>query len=311
MISPSLLEPPYYGTAKTDQATYDNNQPVTITGQALSTATGQPVPNAPLTIGFASRGYVWHETVTTGTNGNYAYLYSPLPGFGGTLSLWAVDQLNQAQVVVYRVFSSPSAGDIEMSKNGTASFNLQLVNPCNVPLTGFSASCAVYQVAGTNLTPISTVTGTNATASGFTIGANQSQTVTLALAAAMDAPSTAEAVFTFTSAEGAVATMTMTINLLPAVPVINVVRPATGYVETDVNQGQQVSSQITIVNSGLTTLQGITIAAPTNVAWMQLNLPIATNGQLTLPDPKASPTRSPWFFRRQRPPRSPNIRIIC
>ena len=289
MISPSLLEPPYYGTAKTDQATYDNNQPVTITGQALSTATGQPVPNAPLTIGFASRGYVWHETVTTDTNGNYTYPYSPLPGFGGTLSLWAanpevVDQLNQAQVVVYRVFSSPSAGDIEMSKNGTASFNLQLVNPCNVPLTGFSVSCAAYQVAGTNLTPISTVTGTNATASGFTIGANQSQTVTLALAAAMDAPSTAEAVFTFTSAEGAVATMTMTINLLPAVPVINVVQPATGYVETDVNQGQQVSSQITIVNSGLTTLQGITIAAPTNVAWMQLNLPITTNGQLTLPD---------------------------
>ena len=289
MISPSLAEPPYYGTAQTDQSAYDNNQPIVISGRALSTATGLPVPGAPLNIGFASRGYVWFQSVTTDTNGNYQLTYNPIPGFGGMLSIWAahplvVDQLNQAQVVVYRVYANPAAGEVEMSKNGTVNFTVNLINPGNVPLTGFTVNCAAYQLSGTNMTPLTTLTGTNLTAAGFTIAPNQSQTLTLQLAAAINAPASAEAVFTFTSAEGAVATLTASVSLLPAVPVLNIVSPAAGYVEADVNRGDQVSRQVTIVNSGLTTLQGITLQPPTNVTWMQLNLPVATNGLIALPD---------------------------
>jgi choice-of-anchor C domain-containing protein len=289
MISSSLAVPPYDGTAQTDQSVYENNQPIIISGQALSTSTGLPVPNAALNIGFATRGYHWFQPVTTDTNGNYQYIYNPVPGFAGTLSIWAanplvVDQLNEAAVIVYRAYASPSTGEVEMSKNGTISFAVQLLNPGDVPLTGFGVSCAAYQVSGTNQTPISTLTGTSLSAPGFTIPPNQSQTVTLQLASAINAPSSAEAVFTFTSAEGAVATLTASVTLLPAVPVINIVSPAVGYVEVNVNRGEQVSSQVTIVNSGLTTLQGITILPPTNETWMQLNIPVSSNGLLQLPD---------------------------
>ncbi len=58
MIS-SLAETPYYGTAQTDKSAYVNDDPVIISGQAISYASGLPVPNAALNIGFATRGYVW------------------------------------------------------------------------------------------------------------------------------------------------------------------------------------------------------------------------------------------------------------
>ncbi|HEX3716951.1 MAG TPA: DUF642 domain-containing protein [Verrucomicrobiae bacterium] len=289
MISPSLAQPPYYGTAQTDKASYNNNEPIIISGQAISTTTGLPVPNAALNIGFATRGGSWFQPVTTDSNGNYQYSYTPVPGFAGTLSIWAanplvVDQLNQVQVTVYRVYASPSTGDVDMSKNGTVGFSVQLVNPGNVPLTDFSVSCVAYEVADTNMTPISSLVGTSITPAGFSLAPNQTETIALHLTSSINAPSSAEAVFTFTSAEGAVATLTATVTLLPAVPIVNILYPPPGYVDVNVNRGEQVSSQITIANNGFTTLQGITIQPPTNVTWMQLNVPVSSNGVLQLPD---------------------------
>jgi hypothetical protein len=289
MISSSLAQPPYYGTAQTDHSIYDNDQPVIVSGQAVNTSSGLPMPDTALNIGFATRGYHWFQPVMTDSSGNYQYTYNPAPGFAGTLSIWAanplvVDQLNQAQVMVFRAYASPASGDVIMSKNGTLSFTVQLINPGDVSLTGFAVSCTAYQVDGTNMTPISTLVGTGLTPAGFDIPANQSRQVTLQLTAAINAPSNAIAVFNFTSAEGAAATLTADVSLLPAVPVINIVSPAVGYAEVNVSRGEQVSKQVTIVNSGLTTLQGITILPPANVTWMSLNVPVSSDGLLHLPD---------------------------
>ena len=57
----SLSQTPYYGTAQTDHQLYSGDQPVLITGQALDRITGLPVPNVPLQIGFATRGYRWYQ----------------------------------------------------------------------------------------------------------------------------------------------------------------------------------------------------------------------------------------------------------
>ena len=58
-----------------------------ITGQALDTLTGLPVTNVVLKIGFATRGYVWYNNVTTDTNGNYSYTYTPAQGLSGSLMI--------------------------------------------------------------------------------------------------------------------------------------------------------------------------------------------------------------------------------
>jgi hypothetical protein len=283
-----LAQTPYYGTAQTDKIIYTNDDSVIITGQAITRATGLPLANAALNIGFATRGYRWSIPVTTDSNGNYQYIYNPPPGFGGSLSLWAanplvVDQLNQAQIFIYRVYSNPAQGDIQMSKNGTLNFSIALINPGDVPLTGFTCSFSAYTLSGTNQVPLAKITGTNLTTAGFMVLPGQNQTVNLQLAAAMDAPDTAQIAFAFTSAEGAVAAFTGTVTLFPAVPVLAVTTPAQGYLEVSVNRGDQQSGQIIIANNGLTDLKGVTLTPPTN-SWMQINLPTASDGTIHLPD---------------------------
>src|SRR6185503_17128708 len=119
-VQSSLAQTPYFGTAQTDFPLYNNDQPILITGQALDRLTGLPRANVALKIGFATRGYRWYRDLTTDVNGNYSYIYNPGPGLAGSLTLWAahpdvVDQLNQAQINIYRIYASPAAGDIRMS----------------------------------------------------------------------------------------------------------------------------------------------------------------------------------------------------
>jgi hypothetical protein len=289
MASSSLAQTPYYGTAQTDKSAYANADPVLISGQAISQATGLLVPSAALNIGFATRGYKWYQPVTTDTNGNYHFTYNPAPGFAGSLSIWAadplvVDQLSQAQITIYRMYANPSTGDIQMSKNGTLTFAIRLINPGDTPLTSVSSRFSAYQLSGTNQTPVTKVTGTNLAGPSFVIGANQSQTINLELAATIDAPSPVQVQFTFTSAEGASCSFIGSANLFPAVPALSVVKPAVGYLEVSLNRGDQLSSQITVVNQGLNSLQGVTVVPPTNVTWMRLNLPVSADGQIHLPD---------------------------
>ena len=289
MASSSLAQTPYYGTAQTDKSAYENADPVLISGQAISQATGLPVPSAALNIGFATRGYKWYQPVTTDTNGNYHFTYNPAPGFAGSLSIWAadplvVDQLNQAQITIYRMYANPSTGDIQMSKNGTLSFAIRLINPGDSLLTGVSSSFSAYQLSGTNQLPVTKVTGTNLAGPSLVIGANQSQTINLELVATIDAPGTVQAQFTFTSAEGASCSFIGSVNLFPAVPSLSVVKPSVGYLEASLNRGSQLSSQITFANQGLNSLQGVTLVPPTNVSWMSVNLPVSADGRIHLPD---------------------------
>ena len=288
MVSSSLALPPYYGTATTDRPGYDNSQPIIISGQAISQSTGLPVPNASLVIGFSTRGYKWYQPVTTDTNGNYQYSYNPPIGFEGSLTIWAanplvVDQLNQAQVTVYTMYANPAGGDITMSKNGTLDFSISLINPGDTPLTAVNLSVSAFTVSGTNEIPISTLTGTNLSGNGFTLGANQKQTINLQLAAAANAPANAMVEFTFTSAEGASITFSGSVNLLPAVPIITVPDPAVGYLEVGVNQGDLQSGTITVMNNGLEDLKGVTLTPPTN-SWIAVDLPVSADGLIHLPD---------------------------
>ncbi|HZM01547.1 MAG TPA: Ig-like domain-containing protein [Candidatus Saccharimonadales bacterium] len=288
MVAASLALPPYYGTSQTDHTGYSNAEPVVISGQAISQSTGLPVANAALNIGFATRGYQWYQAVTTDANGNYQYTYNPPPGFGGTLNIWAahplvVDKLNQNTITVSRMYCTPSGEDIEMSKNGTLNFSIQLINPGDTALTAVTTDFSAYQVSGTNLTPITSVHGTNLTGSSFTIAPNQSMTVNLELAADTTAPSSVQVDFTFTSALGASVTLAGSVDLLPAVPVLTVPAPSTGYLEVSLNRGDQTSGQLTVMNSGLATLSGITVLPPTN-SWIALNLPVSSDGLIHLPD---------------------------
>jgi hypothetical protein len=288
-MSSALAQTEYFGTAQTDQPGYANEQPVIVSGQAVNRANGLPMANVPLKIGFASGGYRWFRDVTTDATGNYQYIYNPAPGLAGTLTIWAAhplvfDTLNQARVTIYRLYPSPARGDIRMSKNDTINFSINLINPGEVNLTGFTASFRAYTMTGTNQTDITNITGRAVLPPGYGLGFKERRAVTFELTAAIDAPDNAVVEFRLTSAEGAVATFTANVTLLQAVPLVTVVRPSVGYVEVSVDRGSLVSREVTVVNRGLRDLLGVEIVPPTNATWMVVNLPRSADGKIHLPD---------------------------
>jgi len=215
-------------------------------------------------------------------------VYSPFAGFGGSLEIWAahplvVDQLNQAGITVYRMYANPSTGDIRMSKNSSLNFSINLLNPGDVPLTGITTTFTAYQLSGNTQIPVATVTATNLSGSSLLLTPNQTLSINLQLNAAINAPDSLQVLFTFTSAEGASATFAGVVDLLPAVPVLSVTKPAAGYLEVSLNRGDQLSGQITVANVGLNTLQGVTLTPPTN-SWMMVNVPVSGDGLIHLPD---------------------------
>ena len=288
-MSSTLRQTDYYGTATTDKPGYSNEDPIIISGKAIVRATGLPLANAPLKIGFATRGFNWFKETTTDSQGNYQYSYSTMPGFGGTLMLWAAhpdvfDQLNQVQVSVYKMYATPSRGEIRMSKNDTMDFSVSLVNPGDIPLTGFTTEFHAYVVDGTNYNEITTITGTNLLGAGFQVEQGRNQTAAFRLKATPNAPDKAVIQFDIRSEQGALATFVGNVTLLPALPVLNVVNPAVGYLEVSLDRGKILSRQVTVVNGGLKDLKGVELIAPTNVTWMNVNLPVSEDGKIHLPD---------------------------
>lgn len=293
----SLSQTPYFGAAQTDQSLYNNDQAIIISGQSLDRLTQQPVPNSPLKVGFSTRGYRWYQDVTTDSNGHFSYSYSPPAGFAGTLNIWAAhpdvfDQLNQAQVTVYRLYANPSGGEIRMSKNDTLPFSITLINPGDVDLTGFTVGFQAYQMVGTNQVPINSIHGTGLFDTNLVLNAGQQHPVLLQLQSDPDAPDNAIAVFTLASAQGASVVFRANVTLLPAVPILSVVNPNVGYVEASVNRGSLLSAQVTIANSGQKDLLGVTLQPPTNITWMNVNLPASSDGAIHLPDLKIGQSNS-------------------
>jgi hypothetical protein len=288
MVS-SLAQTPYYGTAQTAKTGYADEEPIIITGQAIDRQTGQPVPNTALKIGFSARGFRWSRDVTTDATGNYSYEYTPSPGFAGNLNIWAAhpdvfDQLNQVAVTYYRLYPQPFRSDIRMSKNDNLPFSIQLVNPGDVPLTGFTLEFNAYQVDGTNQTLTTKITGTAEITPDFTVPAGRTVTINLALQAAADAPDNAIVEYILHSAEGGSAKFQGVVTLLPAVPVLTMVNPTAGYLEVSLDRGKLLSREITVQNKGLKELKGVTLTPPSSNTWMSVNLPVGGDGQIHLPD---------------------------
>ena len=152
-------------------------------------------------------------------------------------------------------------------------------------MTDFSLTSRAYTVDGDeNETDIASITGSLREAMPDTVGPRARVPVRLRLDATQDAPDTAMIELRLTSSEGAASTFTGVLNLLPAIPILDVVSPVNGYVDLTVNKGEIESQQVTITNRGLRALENPVITPPQNLAWMQLNRPVNEHGQIELED---------------------------
>lgn len=286
----SVTQTEYYGTSATDKANYANEESVVITGQALRRSDDAPLPNTPLRIGFAMGSHRWYEEVLTDGTGSYRFVYSAPQGASGQLSIWAahpevVDRLDQQTVGFYRMYVLPRFGDIRMSKNDTYQFSLNLMNPSAERLTHMDADVRAYRMEGTNEINITTVTATPLWTPGMNLEPKGTQPVTIRLQTAMDAPDHAVVEIRFHSTDmGAADTFVGYLTLLEAVPVVDVVEPASGYLDVTVNRGHLVTRTITIANRGVREYIGVRMSPPTTLNWIVPSLQLNADGTYHLPD---------------------------
>ncbi|MCX8107680.1 MAG: Hint domain-containing protein [Verrucomicrobiae bacterium] len=288
-VTSRLVQTPYFGTARTDRAIYVNETPIVITGQAIDRTSLSPVPFVPLKIGFGTKGYKWYEQVETDRDGNYVLTYLAPQGLCGELNIWAahpdvVDQLNQVRVGLYRFYLSPQRGDLRMAKNDSLDFALMMINPGEIPLTGFRLDFAAYRVVGTNLIETHEIAGQMLIETNFVLGSKQRVHIPFKLTATENAPDNALVKITVRSSDGVEATFDGTLSLLEPVPLVSVVNPPVGYLEVSLDRGDLLTRQLAFANRGLRDLKGVRLIPPTNVTWIQINLPRDENGVVHLPD---------------------------
>lgn len=290
-LQSSVVETPYYGSVSTEKDIFSGDEPIVITGQAIDRASSNPQGSVPMRIGFAARGAVWYEDIEADAEGNFSFSYTPLQGFAGELTLWAAhpdvfDVLAQKTVRIYRLYATPSFGNIRMSKNDHLDFTLNLINPGELPLSGVGLGFRAYRLDGDGVTeiPIPEITCAFQEAAPAGLGPNRRTPVNLRLAATAEAPDQANLEITFTTTEGASAKFTGTLELLPAVPILSMTSPRQGFVDVTVNKGQIVSQQVTVQNLGTRALTGVELVPPKIVPWMQVNLPVNGAGNVDLPD---------------------------
>ena len=289
----------YYGTAETDKESYSNEETVTISGQAINRNTGEPEPNVPLKIGFFTRGFKWFsKEIITDDSGNYTYEYVPSPGLSGEVKIWAAhpdvfDTLNQATIRYFRMYVLPEEADIRMSKADTINFTVELFNPGEKPLTGFTLHFRAYTIdSDGHEVENDHFNGSAVIPQDFQVPPGEKQKLQLQLSADQDAPDTASVEFTLVAAEGASDTFSATVTLAEPVPIIAVREPAAGYVDVSVDRGKMLTVPVTVANNGLRTLEGAQITLPSDVAWMTVNLPRNDQGKIDLGDIKVGETRT-------------------
>jgi|GEM_PF-1556707 len=292
VLNSSVIQTPYFGTVSTAQENYSGNEAIVINGQSIDRSSGNPQGGLTMKIGFSARGAVWFQDITSDANGNFSYSYTPFSGFAGELTIWAAhpdvfDVLAQRTIRIYRLYATPSFGDIRMSKNDHLDFTLGLINPANLPLTGLDMTFTAYQLAvdGVTQIPVPQITcdfqdgmGPGGIASSGRVNAN------MRLVATADAPDQAHIEVTYTTAEGASVKFLGDVELLPAVPILSMTDPRQGFVDVTVNRGQIVSRQITVKNLGTRALLDVELVPPQIIPWMQLNLPTNAEGNIELPD---------------------------
>lgn len=227
--------------------------------------------------------------MTTDENGDFSFTYRPPSGFAGTLNLWAahpliVDQLNQRTIEYRRFYVVPGSGRVVMSKNDSLDFQIDIVNPSNLPLENIQLSSRTYISVEGEEVDIDAIGFELRTVGPINMEPFAVRKISLRAISALNAPDEAISELIFTSTGGAAARFKAYMSLRPAVPVLSFQSPAVGYVDMSVNRGEIVSREVVLENKGLRPLEGVEIIPPAALPWMDVSLPRDNQDRIFVPD---------------------------
>jgi fibronectin type 3 domain-containing protein len=260
-VETTIVEAPYRATAAPEHEFYATSQPVLITGQALDTSTGEPVPNVPVKLGVSVKGFDRFYDVTTDGAGSFSHTFEPGANEAGLYSVWAVhpdvfDRTVQATFAIAGFKITPPSARITMGRGRSLDVPATLSNYGGAALTGLAFSTESSD--GITAEVINPGDGT--------LVPGENAGVTFRVSAAETAPETGYANMGATVEEGLEVNLNSTITTVNLVPAIWV---SPQYIDTGMLSGDQKIVSFVLKNKGLETLENARLEGP-STTWMTL-----------------------------------------
>lgn len=141
--SPAVIQAEYTASVQTNVDVGLAGQPVPLSGQAVKTAGGQPMPFALVNVHVSVRGTKRVISVITDATGRFNATFAPLPGEGGHFTIGASHPgLDMAPVqdefMLLGIRAEPSRGQMTVTETQSASGQITIRNTSDVPLAGLS-----------------------------------------------------------------------------------------------------------------------------------------------------------------------------
>jgi len=262
-IETTLADVSYTAVASAEKDTYRRGEPVHISGQALSTTNGRPLPHVPVRLGISVQGFDRFFTVTTDETGAFAYRFTPSSNEAGTYSVWAVHPDLSARSVqdtfdILALALNPGLYNLQMARGGSADVPFKLTNPGGAPLSELS-----FTVSASN-----GMTAAIVNPGSTTLKAGETRHLNLRVNATSAAPDNGFATVNITTAEGLTERLDVNLRLYQTIPVISV---SPGYIDTGLMRGTQQVKTLNLTNKGQASLNNARIEGP-STAWMSLTV---------------------------------------
>ncbi len=273
--TPITNSPAYQAFIQADISTTVGPNPVPMHGYAYSSVTpSQRVPLVPVDIGVLVKGTRRDFTVFTDSNGNFTYLFQPIPGEAGHYSLTAdypglTTGAPQSTFDIYGVRFADTRETLNLYPNTNVAGQSSVLNLSDLPLTGVTA-----QASGLPASVTMQLIITNQIGSDDEVPLSYSLSV-----GSLTSPISVQAYIQVSSDQGAVAYLPFSLTIAPQTAVL-VCNPTT--LQSSMLIGEQTLVDFDVKNIGGAPSGPITLELPV-ASWLSAasltNIPSLAPGQ--------------------------------
>jgi fibronectin type 3 domain-containing protein len=261
----SIADVSYSAVAQVEKENYRQGESVVLSGQAIATSDGGPMPNVPVRLGLSSKGFDRFFTLNTDETGAFRYVFTPAINEAGSYSIWAVHPELQSRTAqdtfnIYALTVSPQRFDLKLARGTSYDISVTLRNYSGIELTGLSFAA----------TASSGLSATVINAGDNLLGGDEAQTIKLRVSALANTPNTGYVKLEVTTAEGLGGVVDVNASMCDTIPIIAV---SPTYIDTGMMRGTQKVATLTIKNTGYATLNNARVTAP-STPWMSLTVPL-------------------------------------
>ncbi len=256
----------YRATVKASPASAPAGTPIVLSGTAVRTSTGGPVPFVLVNIHIGVRGM--HRVISAITDdlGRFSTTFQPLPGEAGVYEVGAahpgaLSSAVQDSFILHGLkATTPELLTVKLTERSSVTVQIPLENLGDAALTGLAVT-VVSNLPNVQVTP--TLGGTNVAGLGRA-------TLGFAITAGANSAGAGDIVLRVTSLEGARLDVPVAVSIASFLPSLDV-RPRS--LIGGVRPGSQALLEFEVVNTGGSASAPIHVALPSNLPWLRCATP--------------------------------------